>query len=48
MSDKRLYLVRHGRQDDAKCNVNVPLALEGEHQAQLLGERLRTDTIDAL
>lgn len=36
----RLYLIRHGRQNSAKCNVNVPLSEAGIIQAELTGERL--------
>lgn len=43
-----LYFIRHGRQDSPLCNVNVPLAKEGEAQARLLGTRLAGYGIDAL
>ena len=31
----RLYMLRHGRQNSALCNVNVPLSEEGIRQAEL-------------
>ena len=37
---KRIYLIRHGRQNSTLCNVDVPLAEEGKKQAELLGPRL--------
>lgn len=37
---KRIYLIRHGRQNSTLCNVDVPLAEEGKKQAELLGARL--------
>lgn len=43
-----IYLIRHGRQSSALCNVNVDLAEEGYEQAELLGERLRNFSIDGL
>jgi len=43
----RLYLIRHGRQCSQLCNVNVDLALEGFRQAELLGERLAGEKIEA-
>ena len=36
----KIYLIRHGRQSSALCNVNVDLAPEGFRQAALVGERL--------
>lgn len=44
----RILLIRHGRQNSPLCNVNVPLAEEGRRQAELLGERLKNEQIDAL
>ena len=44
----RLYLIRHGRQCSQLCNVNVDLALEGFRQAELLGERLAGEKIEAV
>ena len=44
----RLYLIRHGRQCSQLCNVNVDLALEGFQQAELLGERLAGEKIEAV
>ncbi len=43
-----IYLIRHGRQNSSDCNVNVSLASEGERQAKLLGERMKSYPIDAL
>lgn len=43
-----IYLIRHARQNSTLCNVNVPLSEEGEHQARLLGERMRNYPIDAI
>lgn len=44
----RLLLIRHGRQDSPLCNVNVPLSEEGRRQAELLGERLVKEHVDAV
>ena len=44
----RLYLIRHGRQCSQLCNVNVDLAEEGFRQAELLGERLAGEKIEAV
>lgn len=44
----RVLLIRHGRQNSPLCNVNVPLAEEGRRQAELLGERLKGEHIDAV
>ena len=44
----RILLIRHGRQDSPLCNVNVPLSVEGRRQAELLGERLEKEDIDAI
>lgn len=43
-----LYLIRHGRQNSTLCNVDVELSAEGRYQAELLGERLKNYSIDAL
>ena len=43
----RIYLIRHGRQNSPLCNVNVPLSDAGKRQAELLGERLKKESIDA-
>lgn len=43
-----LYLIRHGRQNDSACNVNVPLAETGRRQAELLGKRMEHYPVDAL
>lgn len=44
----RVLLIRHGRQNSPLCNVNVPLAVEGRRQAELLGERLKREHVDAV
>ena len=44
----RILLIRHGRQNSPLCNVNVPLAEEGRLQADLLGERLKAEHIEAI
>ena len=44
----RLLLIRHGRQDSPLCNVNVPLSEAGKRQAELLGERLAKEDVDAV
>lgn len=44
----KLYLIRHARQDSTLCNVDVPLAKEGEKQADLLGQRLAKYQPDAV
>ncbi len=44
----RILLIRHGRQNSPLCNVDVPLAEEGRKQAELLGERLLGEQIDAV
>ena len=41
----RIYLIRHGRQNSPLCNVNVPLSDAGRRQAELLGERLKKESI---
>lgn len=43
-----IYLIRHGRQNSTKCNVNVPLSEEGKLQSELLGERMKLYDVDAL
>ena len=43
-----IYLIRHGRQNSTKCNVNVPLSQAGKEQAILLGERLKQYEIDGV
>ncbi|SET73308.1 histidine phosphatase family protein [Lacrimispora sphenoides] len=37
----KLYLIRHGRQCDKRCNVDVSLSEEGIHQAKLAGMRMK-------
>ena len=44
----RILLIRHGRQNSPLCNVDVPLSEEGRRQAELLGERLFGEQIDAV
>lgn len=44
----KLYLIRHGRQCDSRCNVDVGLAREGVRQAELVGQRLRNICLGAL
>lgn len=43
-----MYILRHGRQNSALCNVNVPLSEAGERQSELAGQRLSEYNIDAL
>lgn len=43
-----LYLIRHGRQESDRCNVDVPLSEEGRRQAELLGRRMAEYPVDAL
>lgn len=38
----KIYLVRHGRQNDGRCNVDVSLSEEGRMQAELAGKRLKS------
>ena len=45
---KRIILVRHGRQNSNKCNVDVPLAPEGVLQAELLAKRLKGESFDIM
>lgn len=45
---KNLYLIRHGRQESKKCNVNVALDEVGITQAKRLAERLKSYELDAL
>lgn len=44
----RIFLIRHGRQCSPLCNVDVPLSDEGRRQAELLGERLMKEHVDAV
>lgn len=44
----KVYLIRHGRQNSRRCNVNVELAAEGRRQAELLAKRLKNYPITAL
>ena len=43
-----LYLIRHGRQNSALCNVDVELSEAGQLQAGLIRDRLQNYNIDAL
>lgn len=43
-----IYLIRHGRQDSTRCNVDVPLSQEGKRQAVLLGRRMAGYPVDVL
>lgn len=43
-----IYLIRHGRQSNTLCNVDVPLSEAGIKQARLVGRRLAGYDIDAL
>lgn len=43
-----IYLIRHGRQNSSRCNVNVELSPEGREQAELTGKRLGNYGIDAV
>lgn len=36
----RILLIRHGRQSDARCNVDVGLAAEGRRQAEAVARRI--------
>ena len=45
---KRIILIRHGRQNSNKCNVDVPLAPEGVLQAELLAKRLKGESFDIM
>src|SRR5579883_1695360 len=49
----RLLLVRHGQtklsHENTFCGItDAPLTVEGQHQAELLAERLRHEPIDAI
>ncbi len=44
----KIYLIRHGRQCDKRCNVDVDLSEEGFRQAELAGERMKTWGIQKL
>lgn len=43
-----IYLIRHGRQNSALCNVDVELSKEGREQADLTGKRLEKYEIEAV
>jgi len=45
---KKIYLIRHGRQDSRLCNLDVPLSAEGREQADLLGKRLEVYGIEKI
>ncbi|MDU2596988.1 MAG: histidine phosphatase family protein [Dermabacter sp.] len=42
----RILLVRHGRQSDARCNVDVGLSAAGRQQADLAGGRLAGERVN--
>lgn len=44
----RIFLIRHGRQADARCNVDVGLSEEGRRQAALVAERMAAWGLEAL
>lgn len=44
----RIFLIRHGRQSDERCNVDVGLSEEGRRQAVLVGARMATWGVEAL
>ncbi len=44
----RLYLIRHGRQNNKLCNSNVELSPQGRRQAQLVSYRLQKYGVQAL
>lgn len=44
---KRIFLIRHGRQDSLLCNLDVHLSHEGVRQAELLAQRLEKYCFDA-
>ncbi len=43
-----IYLIRHGRQNSKRCNVDVELSPEGREQAQRTGRRLMDYGIEAV
>lgn len=43
-----IYLIRHGRQNSKRCNVDVPLSPEGRAQAERVGKRLKNYSIEAI
>ncbi len=45
---KEIFLIRHGRQNSKRCNVDVELAPEGREQARAAGKRLQTYGIEKL
>lgn len=45
---KKIFLIRHGRQNSSLCNVNVPLDSNGVRQAELAGRRLASYGIEHL
>lgn len=44
----QIFLIRHGRQSDTRCNVDVGLSPAGERQADLVGARIAPWVIDEL
>ena len=43
-----IYLIRHGRQNSKRCNVDVELSPEGREQAEITGRRLQDYGIEAV
>lgn len=43
-----IYLIRHGRQNSPKCNIDVPLDEIGRWQAKLLAKRMKLYPVDAV
>lgn len=44
----RIFLIRHGRQSDARCNVDVDLAEEGRRQAEAVARRIERWGVEKL
>lgn len=44
----KIYLIRHGRQCSRLCNLDVDLSEEGCRQSALVGERLKSKSIEAV
>lgn len=44
----RIHLIRHGRQSDTRCNLDVDLADAGREQADLVGRHMVGQGIEAL
>lgn len=45
---KKIYFVRHARQNSKLCNVNVELSEQGKMQAEILGKRLENYNINII